>query len=229
MGDLPNKDKGEFTISDPDNNDYEMHVDANGSAHSILRDNAGAVLIGQKVMAASLPVVLASDHSIINVQTKAEAAGVNDRLFVLNSEITLGSAEAPLMLITNPGGSGYKILFQDLQVSCIDVGNGESAIRIYKTPTITANGTTNSAKPIRVGASLPTSAANSYDQPTISANGTRMYTFYVTGGPASGGTYMYNFQSKFILDPGYSILLTGDADGTGRLIGTNIVWAEEAI
>jgi hypothetical protein len=227
MGDIPNVEKDRIVIEGPTGNDQK--VSATGSTQVNLFDDSGAILLGQKAMTLSLPVVLASDHSIIDVQTRAEAAGANDRLFVLNSEITLGAAEEPLMLITNPGGSGYKILFQDLQVSCIDVGNGESAIRIYKTPTITANGTANSAKPIRVGATLPTSATNSYDQPTISSNGTRMYTFYITGGPASGGTYMYNFQSKFILDPGYSILLTGDADGTGRLIGTNIVWAEEAV
>jgi len=229
MADLPNKDKGEFTVVDPDNNDYEMHVDQYGAAYLLLRDDAGAVLKGQKVMASSVPVVIASNQSILDVQTRAEAAGANDRLFVYNSEITLGSSEEPLALITNPVGSGYKLLFQDLQFSCVDVGNGESTLRIYKSPTITSNGTTNTAIPIRVGASLPTSAASSYDEPNISSNGTRIYTFYVTGGPASGGTYMYNFHSKFILDPGYSILVTGDADGNGRLICTNIVWAEEAV
>jgi len=229
MGDLSNKDKGEFTIVDPDNDDYEMHVDQYGVSYTKLYDNAGAVLIGQKTMALSLPVTLASNQSIIDVQTRAEAAGANDRLFVMNAEITLGSAEEEYILITNPSGSGYKLLFQDIEISCIDVGNGESTLRIYKGPTITDNGDTQTAVATRVGAGLPTSAMNSYTEPSASSFGTRLYTFYVTGGPASGGTYTYSFNSTFILDPGYSILLTGDADGNGRLLAANIIWAEEAI
>lgn len=69
MGDLSNKDKGEWTIVDPDNDDYELHIDQYGAAYSILRDAAGAVLIGQKVSASSIPVVISSDQSSIPVST----------------------------------------------------------------------------------------------------------------------------------------------------------------
>ena len=73
MADLGNKDKGEFTIVDPDNNAYEMHVDQYGSAYSILRDALGAALISQKVADFSLPVVIASDQTAIPVTTTPSA------------------------------------------------------------------------------------------------------------------------------------------------------------
>lgn len=38
MGDLSNKDKGEFTIADPDNNDYELHVSSIGGASTHIID-----------------------------------------------------------------------------------------------------------------------------------------------------------------------------------------------
>ena len=36
MGDLENKDKGEFTIVDPDNNAYEMEVNSDGSINVVI-------------------------------------------------------------------------------------------------------------------------------------------------------------------------------------------------
>ena len=68
MGDLPNKDKGEFTIVDPNFNDRELFVNADHSAHVDIR-NVGGAGIGQKQMVASVPVVLASDQSAIPVTT----------------------------------------------------------------------------------------------------------------------------------------------------------------
>lgn len=73
MGDLANKDKGEFTIVDPDNNAYEMHVDQYGSAQVQIHDAAGAALIGQKAMASSFPIVISSDQSPIPVSTNPSA------------------------------------------------------------------------------------------------------------------------------------------------------------
>lgn len=69
MTDLSNKDKGEFTIVDPDNDDYEMHVDQYGVGYIQLYDSAGAVLIGQKASTASLPVTISSDQTAIPVTT----------------------------------------------------------------------------------------------------------------------------------------------------------------
>lgn len=67
MGDLPNKDKGEFTLSDPSNNDYSAKVDQYGSMQNRLFDASGAILLGQKTMTASVPVVMASDQTAIPV------------------------------------------------------------------------------------------------------------------------------------------------------------------
>jgi hypothetical protein len=40
MADLSNKDKGEFTIVDPDNNDNELHISSSGSLRAEVYDDA---------------------------------------------------------------------------------------------------------------------------------------------------------------------------------------------
>lgn len=68
MGDIPNIEKNRIVIEGPTGNDHK--IDAQGSSQSILFDSAGSALIGQKVMTASIPVVIASNQTSIPVTTE---------------------------------------------------------------------------------------------------------------------------------------------------------------
>lgn len=63
MADIANVEKNRFVIEGPTGND--LKIDSNGSSQSRLFDSAGAALIGQKLMASSVPIVFASDQSAL--------------------------------------------------------------------------------------------------------------------------------------------------------------------
>lgn len=79
-------------------------VDANGAREVNLRTSTGAELLGLAVSAASLPVVLASDHAIISVQIKN-----GSNILAVNAD---GSIQT-VPLVTPPAPSGATTVIQD--------------------------------------------------------------------------------------------------------------------
>lgn len=162
----------------------------------------------------------------INVKTEGQVEAEEDKVFAVNAETDIDASERDAIYFTNPAGSGKILKVQDISFSCIDTISSEIITRIYKSPTVSSSGTGLIETPIRVGGSLPTPAAMAYEDPSVSNRGVQMFTFYVIGGPNGTSTITYSFRGKMIIDPGYSILVTGRADGTNRTLATNIVWAE---
>lgn len=75
MADLPNIEKNRVVVEGPTGNDHA--ITANGdSPTDLLRVGGGVITLGQKAMATSLPIVIASDQTPIPVTTQQPADGV---------------------------------------------------------------------------------------------------------------------------------------------------------
>lgn len=79
-------------------------VDPNGAREVNLRTAAGAELLGLAVSAASLPVVLASDHAIISVQVKN-----GSNILAINADGSISTVP----LVTPPAPTGATGVIRD--------------------------------------------------------------------------------------------------------------------
>jgi len=100
---------------------------------------------------------------------------------VLTGGITIASTdEVPICLIKNPVASGKIAEIYQFRVA-ISKGTAvvRGTIRIYRNPTITANGTALTINKLKISQSA-SSVMSAYKSPTISANGTQINNLSVT-------------------------------------------------
>lgn len=123
------------------------------------------------------------------------------------------TSEHPVVVITNPSGSGKSLfLFNRTLVT----NNNPVIVRVYLNPVLNVAGSTTVALNLRTGATT-TSVSVNYLGATITSNGTLFSAL-----PASNlGT---TSTTLIIIDPGTSILMTGQQAGAG----TTLVVAENA-
>jgi len=192
---------------------------SDGSASVRQLDSAGASITnGQKTMANSTPVVLASDQSSISVssglptflnQTFGYAAGIN--------QVT-GGADNPLYLIRNPNGSGKTLYFRFLAYG-IGVANVSGIVKAWKNPTVTANGTAQTI--VSFGGGTTVILLNSI--PTVTSNGT-LLTNGVSGQNAT--SILLEVNSEIAIAPNNSVLITGQPLSNNRQAEISLRWLE---
>ena len=144
----------------------------------------------------------------------------NGQLFVgFSSVLAIGTVETAAYLFKNPSGSGKQVKI----VSIYQNTNGTGTVRIYKTPTVTANGTTITPQSLRLQASPPASIANVFSSPTVTSNGTFIMDFVST---AQSGSLGFELLGYLILDANQTILITvqNSANNTNTDIG--LQWLE---
>jgi hypothetical protein len=168
-----------------------------------------------------------SDGSI-NTKSLIASLTDSDKSFGISTSITItgGGTENDFLLIRNPSQSGKQLKFDTISVGFNNTVSVMASFKIYATPTITSNGTAVTINPGRIGASVPASSINVYSTPTISSRGTEYANFMVTGGPNSGSSYRFNVDQTIIVDPGYSLLITGTPDGINRNLLLTLRWIE---
>jgi len=217
MGDIPNVEKNRLVIEGPTGND--LKVDSNGSLQARLFD-ASAALIGQKAMAASLPVVISSDQSAVPVTISSTA----DENFCISEPITPSAAsETDVILVKNPSGSGKKLYLDVFEVLGLAV-DFSSIIRIYSNPTITANGTAITVKNGNVGSGI-TSVMNAYKFPTISARGSLLYTGSFL--KAVTASWFIEFAGRLLWNANNNLLITFEHSATNRDAVISAIWREK--
>lgn len=113
-----------------------------------------------------------------------------------------GQAETDFFLLTNPAGSGKIIYFETL-VYTYNKGAGVSVVRIYRDPTITANGTSFTIQKVKPTSTF-TTVLSAYTAPTISARGTLRQLL----GQSAVGSLIYHEDLGFMLEPNHSTLFT---------------------
>jgi hypothetical protein len=198
-------------------------VESDGSARKVLYDGAGTKLLGQKLKAGSLPIVLASDHNL-----SAYEFNKNGILFSTVHELAnVGSSEKNLLHLLNPSGSGKNLIIWKIILSCFDTISSQVYFRVYANPTITGNGTALTISNGRIMTSPTASIANAYHSPTTSALGVLRFSGVTIGGTAAQSLPL-QIAGGLILEPNNRLLITGRADGTNRDTAFYIEWSEEA-
>lgn len=133
-------------------------------------------------------------------------ASVGGRVFVAGTALTSISlsTEIPLLLLKNPSGSGkYMRIFRG--VFGIDSTQARAIFRLYKSPTITANGTPLPITNQLQSATAPASAMLAFQLPTISNNGT---PFSIRIVPANQPTHALDLPHLYSVDENENILVT---------------------
>lgn len=181
-----------------------------------LFDLNGNVLIGQKTMANSIPVTIASDQPSLDAWQTAVAAGKGYSAASVPVTVS-GTAEAPLYLFRNPNGSGKTAKIRFLVTSSGAAGT----FRIYRDATITTNGTTitptNLKKSGAASVMLPSSA------PTVSANGSRMQTFAIS---TQASPFRQDFDLGWYIEANENLYITAQG-ANGQIYSVTIFWIEE--
>lgn len=149
-----------------------------------------------------------------------------DRVFCTNFEVILAtSTEVNAILITNPSTSGKKFVFRHVKSFLTNSTACGAILRRYKNPTITLNGTSQTIVNGWFGSSTA-SLMQIYSLPTISVKGT-LFTSCLAGSPLSGtGLYVDDYHEDIVLEPGNSVLITGQPDGTNRTLNFSMTWLE---
>lgn len=145
---------------------------------------------------------------------------LEDRLFRVVYEATVGTGETNVVLLANPPASGKKLVVQKVNVSTIT--NGRTAtLRQYVSPTVTGAGGAltevncyRKASPV-VGVGVATSA------PTTSLPGTQVGSL-----TAGNSTVLNPIDGGLVLDPGQSTLFTAAASTSSTGVSMTVVWSE---
>lgn len=202
-----------------DSNGNELGINSDKSLTARLKDGGGtSIIVGQKAMSSSVPVVIASDQSTLPITVGLPtylsmmfgfAAGLN--------QPTAGS-DNPLLYLVNPNGSG-KTIYLKFTAYGISVANVLGTLRIYKNPTVSANGTAQTIVSFGSGST----AMSLYAAPTVTSNGSLLYTG-VTG--QNGNSLNVSFDFEITIAPNSSLLVTGDPGSNNRQAEVSMRWLE---
>lgn len=183
-----------------------------------------APTVGQKTMANALPVVLASDHSLTNPSEIFIAKRIADgTVFSVAADINMatGDAENPVILLRNPAGSGKTIYIRRITYG-VSTNNVYIVAKLYKTPTISVNGTTITPQNLLVGSGTA-SVILATTLPTLSSNGTLVAN---GSSPQNSSTYPLIDDFYMSVPENQSIALTGTAAGNNRVGSFTVQWVE---
>ncbi len=174
--------------------------------------------LGQKTMANSAPVVIASDQSSVPVSTGLPAFLADTYGFAIGINQPTASTDNPLLYLRNPNGSG-KNLYIKFTAYGIAVANVAGVIRCYLDPTVSANGTAQTV--VSFGGGTTVALLNSV--PTVTSNGTLLYTGVVGQNSIS---LSIPFDFELTIAPNHSLLITGSPGSNNRQAELSLRWIE---
>lgn len=176
--------------------------------------------VGQKTMANSLAVTIASDQvgTSIGLVNDGSLYCVSTVLFAATSDIDNG-----LVLIRNPAGSGKFIYVWRGRFGCITT-NVAIVFKIFANPTVTLNGTSLGIVNRNIGmVSPPASVALVTTLPTIAASGS---TVTIANVGQNNNSIDLNEDFSIKLSPGNSLLITASPNSNNRPTAITLVWQE---
>lgn len=168
------------------------------------------------------------EHSIMDFYNKQTYLGQSFLISTGLVDVSSANTETPILLLQNPssnfssGSYGQKNigLFQNVRKLSqgTNVSSATTLFRFYLNPTAPSPGSAATISNLRPSFSN-SSKMNAYVSPTISSNGAFLAVFSV------------NYQEidssvLFILDPGYSILLTAETDTASTYVIAELSWYE---
>lgn len=174
--------------------------------------------LGQKTMANSTPIVIASDQTSVPTSTGLPTFLSSTYGFAIGINQPTASTDNPLLYLRNPNGSG-KNLYVKFCSYGIAVANVLGTIRLYKNPTVSANGTAQTIVSFGGG----TTVALLTSVPTVTSNGTLLHTG-VTGQNSLSLNIPLDFE--LTIAPNESLLLTGSPGSNSRQAEISLRWIE---
>ena len=146
-----------------------------------------------------------------------------DKVFSVSSKLNaaLSSVENPMFLIRNPTGSGKKIYIVRGEAGTTDA-NITVDVRVFSSPTVTANGTVVTPVNNKVG-SVAASSVLANSLPTVSANGSVLRD--VVNGQNSNSV-PFAQDSAIIMPENSAILITARPSTNGREVAITLIWIE---
>jgi hypothetical protein len=182
--------------------------------------------LGQTTMAASMPVVLASNQTAIPVNATSTPDVQLGKSFSVSFEINVATAaETNMCLIRNPAGSGKLLSIVESAFALTNTVASQSIVRWYINPTVTATGAAQTIANNYVKTSPTASVMQIFSGPTTSVLGTKIFANSTTGGTAAV-PFIHQWNGLLLLDPGRDVLITGRPDGTNRVHTITVFWSE---
>lgn len=186
---------------------------------------SAAPTVGQKAMAASIPVVMASDQPAISTSTQGILEQVSaGKIFCAALQANSGNSgvDTPMLYLKNPTGSGKSLYVWKIQAGT-SITNTSVIFKVFKNPTITVDGTSLTIVNRYIGSGA-TSIANAFSKPTASSNGTLMSA--LTQGQNSNALIFADDYSIKV-DPGNSIIVTASPSSNIREMLVTAIWMEQ--
>ncbi len=228
MSDLSEKNaSGSTKVVGADNYGNEstyLHVEADGSINSRLKDGSGAsVVIGQTTTANSLPFTMASNQPVIFADPLLTYLN-NNKMYSLslNVNMTSSGTDNPLVLISNPNASGKTIYIVKVMAGC-NIANVAVTFNIKGTPTVTTAGSSTTPVACFIGNSAPAVTTVVTTTPTISVLGSDMASG-ISGQNASSVLLINEYAVA--LAANNKVLITGNPGSNNRNAVITIIWIE---
>jgi hypothetical protein len=199
---------------------------ASGIAKVGITDSSGtSITLGQKAMASSVPVVIASDQvSAIPQVEYISRFTKNNQSYTTSTTVSMATSgtDNPLILIRNPSGSGK--VFYLWGVRCgISVANVFGTFRLFINPTVTVNGVSQTPVSLNGGGGAGASSMLVTTLPTVTVSGSQIETGVVGENADSvqiGDGFIIAIQAN------NSVLLTGSPSSNARNAELTIQWVE---
>lgn len=170
------------------------------------------------------------ENGSINVNGTEGQAAANDKYYRVVLELTIaGQAETDLLLIRNAVSSGKRASILGANIGYSDKVSVSGEVRTYENPTITAEGTSLSIFPARIGGSPPASVLTAFHSPTISAKTAQIGVIQISGGTNSAGSKVVPINGSIILDEGGDVLLSIENGQNNQTVILTLSWIEEDI
>lgn len=218
MADISNGEFNTTAIEDKTSGN-DLTVNSDGSIKSRLLDGSGSsVAKGQSTMAGSLPVVLASDQTTVPISTGLPTFLDKTFGFAIGINQPTAGSDNPLIYLRNPSGSG-KIFYLGFRSYGIAVANVLGTVRLYRNPTVSANGTSQTV--VQFGTATTVTLVTTV--PTVTSFGT-LINSEVSGQNTS--SLQTNYDYKVAILAGESLLITGDPGSNNRQAEISIRWIE---
>jgi hypothetical protein len=146
------------------------------------------------------------------------------RGFIITTNIVTVSlsSEADFFLLKNPSGSGKNIRIKELLISIEASTQQGSVIRIYKNPTITADGTALTIGKLKTGQA--DGVATAYLSPTISTRGTLREVFQI-----GLNTFLRDYALARYVNENETFLITVQGTKTNVVHALTILYSEVSI
>jgi len=185
-----------------------------------LFDSAGNA-ITSTIVGASRAV----DVNVVQSQSSSSTAVDLGQAFGLAFDFSLPAAGTfnPVLLLKNPAASGKRIRITRINLG-VTVSNVAAIWRIFVDPTTTANGTAVTPVNLNIGgASNPATISQTFTTPTVTANGTSIFRY--EAGQNVSSTEIVG-DALFVINPGHTLLLTGDPLSNNRNTVVTVYWTE---